>query len=390
MVYDAQKTLKGVAKETPMIHATKIDENLYLKSENLQLTGSFKLRGAYYKVSTLTEEEKARGVIAASAGNHAQGVALACTRIGVQSYICMPAYAPLAKIEATKSYGGEPILVAGAFDDAAAEATRLVEEKGYTFVAPFNDEKVIAGQGTIGLEILDQLPDVDTVLVPIGGGGLISGVAYAIKQLKPDCKIIGVQTAATPCMAASREAGHVIKVADAATIADGIHVLQPGALTFDMCQKYVDEIVTVTEDEIAVAILTLMERQKTVAEGAGATAVAAVLAGKVETKGHKVCCIVSGGNIDVTMLNRVITRGLTTTGRLTEITTKVADKAGALMELLKLVADTGANVVNIQHERENIHSGVDSCVVNMVLETRDLSHKEQVIQMLKEAGYVIY
>lgn len=390
MIKDAQSVLKGVAKETPMINATKIDDNLYLKSENLQITGSFKLRGAFYKVSTLTDEEKSKGVIAASAGNHAQGVALACTRMGVKSYICMPAYAPLAKIEATKSYGGEPILVPGAFDDAAAKAMELVKEKGYTFAAPFNDEKVIAGQGTIGLEILDQLPDVDTVVVQIGGGGLISGVAYAIKQLKPECKIIGVQAAATPCMAASREAGHVVKVNDASTIADGIHVLQPGDLTFDMCQKYVDEIVTVTEDEIAVAILTLMEKQKTVAEGAGATAVAAVLAGKVDTKDKKVCCIVSGGNIDVTMLNRVITRGLTTTGRLTEITTKIADKPGALIELLKVVSETGANVMNIQHEREDVRSEVNSCVVTMVLETRDLVHKDSLIKALRDGGYVIF
>lgn len=389
MVYDAQKTLKGVAKETPIIHATKIDNNLYLKSENLQMTGSFKLRGAYYKVSTLTEEEKRKGVIAASAGNHAQGVALACTRMGVKSYICMPAYAPLAKVEATKSYGGEPILVQGSFDDAAAEAKRLIEEKGYTFVAPFEDEKVIAGQGTIGLEVLEQLPDVDTVVVPIGGGGLISGVAYAIKQLKPQCKVIGVQALATPCMAESRKAGHVVKVQDAPTIADGIHVLQPGNITFDLCQKYVDEIVTVTEDEIAVAILTLMEKQKTVAEGAGATAVAAVLSGKVDTKDQKVCCIVSGGNIDVTMLNRVITRGLITTGRLTEFTTKLPDMPGALVELSTVIASVGANIVNVQHERESIRSKVNECVIYIVVETRDIAHKEEVISTLKKAGYVL-
>ncbi len=390
MVYDAQKTLKGVVRETAMIHANKINENLYLKSENLQLTGSFKLRGAYYKVSTLTEEEKEKGVIAASAGNHAQGVALACTRMGVKSYICMPAYAPLAKIEATKSYGGEPILVPGTFDDAALEATRLVEEKGYTFVAPFNDEKVIAGQATIGLEILEQLPDVDTIVVQIGGGGLISGVAYAIKQLKPECKIIGVQTCATPSMAASREAGRVVKVEDASTIADGIHVLQPGDITFDMCEQYVDEIVTVTEDEIAVAILTLMEQQKTVAEGAGATSVAAVLAGKVETKGQKVCCIVSGGNIDVTMLNRVITRGLITTGRLTELTTKLVDKVGALQDMLKIITNVGANIVNINHERESIRVEVNGCLVHMILETRNVEHQERLLRELREAGYVIF
>lgn len=390
MIYDAQRVLRGVAEETLMIHATKINDNLYLKSENLQRTGSFKLRGAYYKVSTLTEEEKEKGVIAASAGNHAQGVALACSSVGVKSHICMPVYAPIAKVEATKAYGGEPILVPGSFDDAAAEALRLVEEKGYTFVAPFDDEKVIAGQGTIGLEIMSQLPDVDTVVVPVGGGGLISGVAYAIKQIKPDCKVIGVQTAATPGMAASREAGHIVKVEDAVTIADGIHVLQPGNITFELCEQYVDEIVTVTEDEIAVAILTLMEKQKTVAEGAGATAVAAVLAGKVQTENKKVCCIVSGGNIDVTMLNRVITRGLITTGRLTDLTTKLVDKAGALMEMLRFITEKGANIVNIHHERESMRVAVNECVVHMILETRDLEHKEEVLTALRKAGYVIY
>lgn len=389
MVYDAQRVLKGVIRETPVIHADKMNANLYLKSENLQLTGSFKLRGAYYKVSTLTQEEKEKGVIAASAGNHAQGVALACKRMGVKSYICMPAYAPLAKIEATKSYGGEPILVPGAFDDAAAEAMRLVEEKGYTFVAPFDDEKVIAGQATIGLEILEQLEDVDTVVVQIGGGGLISGVAYAIKQLKPECKVIGVQTSATPSMMMSREAGKVVKIEDAYTIADGIHVLQPGDITFDMCERYVDEIVTVTEDEIAVAILTLMEREKTVAEGAGATSVAAVLAGKVETEGKKVCCIVSGGNIDVTMLNRVITRGLITTGRLTELTTKLVDKVGALQDMLEIITRVGANIVNINHERESIRVEVNGCLVHMTLETRDVMHQEQLLRELREAGYAI-
>lgn len=390
MVYDAKRTLKGVAKETTIIHATKIHENLYLKSENLQLTGSFKLRGAYYKISTLTDEEKEKGVIAASAGNHAQGVALACTQMGVKSYICMPAYAPIAKVEATKSYGGEPILVPGSFDDAAEEALRLAEEKGYTFVAPFDDDKVIAGQGTIGLEIMEQLPEVDAVVVPIGGGGLISGVAYAMKQINPRCKIIGVQTCATPCMVESIKAGKIVKVEDAGTIADGIHVLQPGTITFDMCNKYVDEVITVTEDEIAVAILALMEKQKIVSEGAGATAVAAVLAGKIDTKDRKVCCIVSGGNIDVTMLNRVITRGLITTGRLTELNTKLVDKVGALQEMLRIITSVGANIVNIQHERESIRAEVNDCLVHMILETRDVAHQKQLLKALRDAGYTIF
>ncbi|HIW25730.1 MAG TPA: threonine ammonia-lyase [Firmicutes bacterium] len=387
MLFDAQRVLKEAATVTPLIKADKIGENIYLKSENFQLTGSFKLRGAYYKIASLTPEEAEKGVIACSAGNHAQGVALSATRRGIKSVICMPAGAPISKVEATKSYGGEVVLVPGVYDDAANRAVELMEEKGYTFVHPFNDERVIAGQGTIGLEIINQLPDVEVVYVPIGGGGLISGVSYAIKALKPDCKVIGVQAAGAPSMYESRKQGEVIELDKVATIADGIAVKKPGDITFEMCQKYVDEIVTVSEEEIATAILTLMEKQKTVAEGAGATALAAAMFDKANLKGKKSVCVVSGGNIDVSILSRVITQGLNKTGRIANIETKVVDKPGQLISLLQLISKTGANIISINHEREDLRSEVNSCVVTMVLETRNTEHVNEIKTLLKENGY---
>ena len=387
MLFDAQRVLKEAATVTPLIKADKIGENIYLKSENFQLTGSFKLRGAYYKIASLTPEEAEKGVIACSAGNHAQGVALSATRRGIKSVICMPAGAPISKVEATKSYGGEGVLVPGVYDDAANRAVELMEEKGYTFVHPFNDERVIAGQGTIGLEIINQLPDVEVVYVPIGGGGLISGVSYAIKALKPDCKVIGVQAAGAPSMYESRKQGEVIELDKVATIADGIAVKKPGDITFEMCQKYVDEIVTVSEEEIATAILTLMEKQKTVAEGAGATALAAAMFDKASLKGKKSVCVVSGGNIDVSILSRVITQGLNKTGRIANIETKVVDKPGQLISLLQLISKTGANIISINHEREDLRSEVNSCVVTMVLETRNTEHVNEIKTLLKENGY---
>ena len=387
MLFDAQRVLKEAATVTPLIKADKIGENIYLKSENFQLTGSFKLRGAYYKIASLTPEEAEKGVIACSAGNHAQGVALSATRRGIKSVICMPAGAPISKVEATKSYGGEVVLVPGVYDDAANRAVELMEEKGYTFVHPFNDERVIAGQGTIGLEIINQLPDVEVVYVPIGGGGLISGVSYAIKALKPDCKVIGVQAAGAPSMYESRKQGEVIELDKVATIADGIAVKKPGDITFEMCQKYVDEIVTVSEEEIATAILTLMEKQKTVAEGAGATALAAAMFDKANLKGKKSVCVVSGGNIDVSILSRVITQGLNKTGRIANIETKVVDKPGQLISLLQLISKTGANIISINHEREDLRAEVNSCVVTMVLETRNTEHVNEIKTLLKENGY---
>ena len=302
-IYHAKFVLKQVARKTDLIAATRLcpGTDLYLKTENLQVTGSFKVRGAYYKISQLSAEERAKGVIACSAGNHAQGVALAATRMGIKSVVCMPDGAPIMKVESTKRLGAEVELVKGTYDDAHDRAVELQEQTGMTFIHPYDDELVIAGQGTIGLEILDQLPDVDAVIVPIGGGGLISGVAFAIKSLRPEVKIYGVQAAGAPSMEHAFHDHKYETLDSAVTFADGIAVKTPGETTFDMVSQYVDEIVTVSEDEIAAAILALLEVQKTVAEGAGATPVAACMSGKVDTT-KKTVCVVSGGNVDVTGL----------------------------------------------------------------------------------------
>ncbi|MCI8328577.1 MAG: threonine ammonia-lyase [Oscillibacter sp.] len=387
MIREAQDALKGIAQRTPLEAAPRIGKNLYIKAENLQLTGAFKLRGAYNKIRSLSPEEAEKGVIACSAGNHAQGIALSATKLGIKSIICMPAGAPISKVEATKGYGAEVVLVPGVYDDAAREAARLAKEHGYTFAHPFNDPYVIAGQGTIGLEILEQQPDVEQVVVPIGGGGLISGIAFAIKSLKPECRVIGVQAASVASMFESRKAGQVTTVADGDTIADGIHVLTPGELTFELCQKYVDEIVTVSEGEICAAMLALMEGQKTVAEGAGATTVAACMFGKVDTSSKKTACVVSGGNVDVTTLSRVINKGLVKSGRLADISAKVVDKPGSLIQLLEVVSKTGANIVSVSHSRDDEQADVGTCIVSLVLETRDIEHVQQIKQALRDKGY---
>lgn len=388
MIQEAREALSGIARQTPLVPAPRLGRDIYIKAENLQLTGAFKLRGAYNKIRSLTKEEAERGVIACSAGNHAQGIALSAAKLGIRSVICMPAGAPISKVEATKSYGAQVVLVPGVYDDAAREAERLRKEQGYTFAHPFDDPLVMAGQGTIGLEILEQLPEVEQVVVPIGGGGLISGVACAVKHRKPSCRVVGVQAAGAPSMYLSLHAGEPTELTSVSTIADGIAVKRPGDLTFALCREYVDEVVTVTEDEIASAILALMEEQKTVAEGAGATTVAACMFGRVPTKGRKTVCLVSGGNVDVTTLSRIITKGLSKAGRLVELTTKVADKPGSLLQMLQVVADSGANIISINHNREDKDSDVGACIVTMVLETRDSRHAEALQLELLSKGYL--
>lgn len=389
MIQEAREALKDVARVTPLNPTKTLGKNVYIKCENLQLTGAFKLRGAYNKLRTLSDEERERGVIACSAGNHAQGIALSATKLGMKSVICMPAGAPISKIEATRNYGAEVVLVPGVYDDAAAEAKRLCAEKGYTFAHPFNDPYVMAGQGTIGLEILEQLPEVEQIIVPIGGGGLIAGVACAVKHLKPSCRIVGVQAEGAASMWVSRNNRKITELTSVSTIADGIAVKVPGDLTFELCEKYVDEIVTVRDSEIAAAIMTLMEDQKIVSEGAGATTVAAVLFGKVSAADKKTVCLVSGGNVDVTMLSRIITKGLTKSGRITNITTKVVDKPGELNRLLTVIAQTGANVISVHHDREDYHSEVNACVVELTLETRDRRHAEDILSSLEQNGYPV-
>lgn len=388
-VYHASFQLKDVIRRTDMIMAPKInpDCEVHLKTENLQVTGSFKVRGAAYKISQLSEAEKAKGVIACSAGNHAQGVALAATKNGIKSLICLPDGAPISKVEATRKYGADICLVEGVYDDAYNRALQLKEEKGYTFIHPFNDEDVIAGQGTIGLEILEQLPDVDVVIVPVGGGGLISGVAFAIKALNPKVKIYGVQAAGAPSMLKSVTDGKIEKLDDVSTIADGIAVKEPGDVTFSMCQKYVDGIVTVTDDEIAAAILALIEQQKLIAEGAGAVSVAAAMFNKVDIKGKKVCCLVSGGNIDVTILSRVIKRGLLKSGRTYSLTIELLDKPGQLKGVADTIAEAGGNIISVHHERASEGSDINGCYLRLVMETRNFDHIEAIRKTLTERGY---
>ena len=387
-VYKARKVLKKVVRTTDLIYAPKLinGAEIYLKTENLQVTGSFKVRGAYYKMSKLSAEEKARGVVACSAGNHAQGVALAAQKSGIKAVICLPDGAPISKVEATKSYGAEVCLVEGVYDDAYQKALQLRDEMGYTFVHPFNDEDVIAGQGTIALELIEQLHDLDAVVVPIGGGGLISGVAYTLKTLKPSVKVYGVQASGAPSMKKALEDDEIVVLDGVSTIADGIAVKKSGDLTYDFCKKYVDEVVTVSDDEISAAILTLMEKHKLVTEGAGAVTVAAVMFNKLNLTGKKVVCLLSGGNIDVTILSRVINRGLVMSGRSCQLLMELQDKSGQLQNVTRIIADLGGNVMSVHHERFNEGLDVNGCYLRVLLETRNYEHIQQIRQALKDFG----
>lgn len=390
-IYHAAFTLKNIARTTDLLSSSSLKPNthMYLKTENLQVTGSFKVRGAYYKISQLTDEQKKAGVIACSAGNHAQGVAISATKNGIKSVVCMPDGAPISKVEATKGYGAEVVLVPGVYDDAFNKAQELQKEKGYTFVHPFDDEDVIAGQGTIGLEILNQLENIDAVVVPIGGGGLISGVAFAVKSLKPQIKVYGVQAANAPSMFESLKKKEQITLDTVSTFADGIAVKHPGDLTFELVSKYVDEVVTVSEDEIAMAILTLMERQKLIAEGAGATAVAAVLSDKIPLNGKNVVCIVSGGNIDVNILSRVLTRGLKASGRNVNLQIALEDKPGQLVQVSTIISRCGGNIINVRYERSDLNMPISSCYLTIGLETKNFEQIEVIKKELSKAGLKI-
>jgi threonine dehydratase len=392
-IYQAAHSLNTVVRKTDLILSSNIvpDCELYLKAENLQVTGSFKVRGAYFKMAMLSEEERSRGVIACSAGNHAQGVALSAQRSGIDATIFIPSVAPLSKIEATKRMGAEIRIIDGVYDDAFEAAAAEQRRTGAVLIHPFDDLDVIAGQGTIGLEILEQISDVDAVIVPIGGGGLISGVAFAIKKLNPSCKVYGVQAVGADSMYSSFEEGRRDSLSSISTFADGIAVKSPGENTFELCRQYVDGIVTVTDDEIATAILTLMEQQKLVAEGAGAVAVAAVMFGKLpeEVSGKKVCAIVSGGNIDVNILSRVISRGLLTTGRLSELKIELLDKPGQLKEISAIIADLGANVIKVMHNPGGENTDIIGCYLHISMETKNGGHFAQIKQALQEQGYKI-
>ena len=388
-IYHARYVLKEVIRDTDVIYAPHInpEAQIYLKTENLQITGSFKVRGAYYKISQLSAEEKQRGVIACSAGNHAQGVALAAQKAGIKAVICLPDGAPISKVEATKSYGAQVVLVEGVYDDAYERALRLRDEKGYTFIHPFDDELVIEGQGTIGLELMEQIPDMDAVIVPVGGGGLISGVAFAVKALNPAVKVYGVQAAGAPSMVNSLKSKEIVHLPAVSTIADGIAVKTPGENTFALTSQYVDDVVTVTDDEIAAAILALMEQQKLVTEGAGAISVAAAMFNKVPVKGKKVVCLLSGGNVDVSILSRVIDRGLLMSGRRCQLTIELVDKPGQLEKVAGCIAREGGNVVSVHYEHANEGSDINGCYLRLELETRNFEHIRSIRQSLKNQGF---
>jgi len=387
-VFNAQMVLKNIIRETNVVRAYGIapECELYLKPENLQITGSFKVRGSAYKIAMLSEEEKAKGVIACSAGNHAQGVALAATKNGIKSLICLPDTAPISKVEATKGYGADVCLVEGCYDDAYKKALELKESEGYTFVHPFDDENVIAGQGTIALEILNDLDNIDAIVVPIGGGGLISGIAYTVKQIRPSVKVYGVQATGAPSMYNSVKDGNIECLTGVSTIADGIAVKQPGENTFRYVREYVDEIALVSDDEVSSAILALIEKQKMIAEGAGAVAVAAVMAGKFNLKGKRVVAVVSGGNIDVTSLSRVIDRGLLNSGRSSSLLIELIDKPGQLKDISRIIADCGGNVTGVHYEKGNTES-VNGCFLRIEMETRDFEHVNMILQALRAEGF---
>ena len=389
-VFEAQQVLKSILRETKCVRSYGIANEceLYLKPENLQITGSFKVRGSGYKIAMLSEKEKKNGVIACSAGNHAQGVALAATKNGIKSLICLPGVAPISKVEATKHYGAEVELVGGCYDDAYARAIELKDERNLTFVHPFDDENVILGQGTIALEILSDLDNIDAIVVPVGGGGLISGIAYVVKQIRPSVKVFGVQVSGAPSMFNSIKSGNIECLDSVTTIADGIAVKEPGQNTFEIVKKYVDDMALVTDDEVASAILALIEKQKMIAEGAGATAVAAVMFDKFKLKNKKVVCVVSGGNIDVTSLSRVIDRGLMNSGRSSSLLIELMDKPGQLKAISRIIADAGGNVTGVHYEKGNtLH--INGCFLRIEMETRDFEHVNIIKKALLDEGFKI-
>jgi len=362
-------------------------QQVFLKLDNLQRTGAFKERGALNKILTLTEAEKQRGVIAASAGNHAQAVAFHATQRGIKARIVMPLMTPLVKVSSTAGYGAEVVLHGANYDEAYAEALRLAEVDGMTFLHPFDDPDVIAGQGTIGLELLEQVPNLEAVVVPIGGGGLISGVSCAIKESNPKVRVVGVQTERLPSMLRATEAGKPITIPAEATIADGIAVRRAGEVTLSLVQRYVDEIVTVDEEEIAKAILVLLEREKTLAEGAGAVGLAALLQKKTSLNGQRTAVLVGGGNIDVSLLAKIIERGLVKDNRWTRLRIHLTDRPGSLHQLTKIIADARANIVQTAYDRAYYGVNLGDTVIDFTLETRGSDHVQQLAEALTAAEY---
>lgn len=387
----AQQRIAGAIYNSPCTRSEMLSritgQQVYLKLENLQMTGAFKERGALNRILTLTEEQKARGVIAASAGNHAQGVAYHATARGIKSTIVMPLPTPLVKVTSTRNFGANVVLHGANYDAAYQEARRLCEAEELTFIHPFDDVEVIAGQGTLALEMMEQIDGLEAVIVPIGGGGLISGIATAIKESNSNIRVIGVQTTRLASMQAAVEAGHPVTLDAATTIADGIAVRRSGDLTLPLVHRYVDEIVTVDEDEIASAILVLLEREKTLAEGAGAAALAALLQGKTSLKNAKTGVLISGGNIDVTLLSRIIERGLVKDGRLVRLRIHLLDKPGALQELTGIIADLRANIVDTMYNRAYYGVNLGDTTIDITLETRGQEQIDELLQALDREGY---
>lgn len=387
----ARERLRDSIYYSPCPHSQMLSavtgQQVYLKLENLQMTGSFKERGALNRIAMLTQEQASRGVIAASAGNHAQGVAYHASKRGMRALIVMPLTTPLVKVTATREFGAEVLLYGANYDEAFAEALRLCDQEGLTFIHPFDDPLVMAGQGTIGLELLEQVPELEAVVVPIGGGGLISGVACAIKESRPEVRIVGVQTERLPSMVMAVEAHQPVTVAPAITIADGIAVRRAGNLTLPLVEQYVDEIVTVDEDEIASAILMLLEREKTLAEGAGAAALAALLHHRTSLQGAHTAVLVCGGNIDVTLLSRIIERGMVQDGRLIRLRIHLLDKPGALHDLTRLIAEHRANIVDTLHNRAYYGVNLGDTAIDITMETRGRDQVTELLNALTAAGY---
>ncbi len=387
----ARERVRSSIYETPCPRSEFLSnltgQQVYLKLENLQMTGSFKERGALNRLALLTPEEAAKGVVAASAGNHAQGVAYHATKRGIRSIIVMPLPTPLVKVTATKNFGAEVVLHGANYDEACEEATRICKSEGMTFIHPFDDAAVMAGQGTIGLELLEQVPGLEAVVVPIGGGGLIGGIACAIKESRPDIRVIGVQTARLPSMAAALAQHGPVTIDPSTTIADGIAVRRAGAVTYPAVERYVDEIVTVDEDEIASAILVLLEREKTLAEGAGATALAALLQHKTSLGDVPTAVLVCGGNIDVTLLARIIERGLVQDGRLILLRIHLLDRPGALTDLTRVIASHRVNIVNTLYNRSYYGVNLGDTAIDITMETRGPEHVAELLAALDADGY---
>jgi threonine dehydratase len=389
----ARAALKGITYVTPLQESSYLNNEVaarvFLKLENLQRAGSFKLRGAYNRMRQMTPAELDRGVVAASAGNHAQGVALAATLVGTTATIVMPEGAAMTKVVATKNYGARVELCGETFDDAFARAEEIARDTGAVMIPAFNDPWVIAGQGTVGLEMLDARPNLDAVVVPVGGGGLVSGVAIAVKSQNPRIRVIGVQAEGAAAMVESQRAGRLVATPGVHTIADGIAVKHPGDLTFQIIRAYVDDMVTVGDHDISRAILLFLERTKLVVEGAGAAAMAAILTNKVQLGADRIGVVVSGGNIDVSLLSRLVEKGLVEEGRQLHLTTTVGDRPGQLAELLTLVARCHANVITVEHQRWQPGQDPGDVEIRLVIETRDQAHADELLAKMAEDGHAV-